>query len=303
MKAWLIQHQYACSDMLRRFRRQPMSYVLNILVVAVALTLPLTGYTLLYNLQPLARSLAADPEISVFMQVDANADDAAATAKALHAQPGVAGVQYIPRNEALARMQQQTGLAEVLAALPGNPLPDAFVLRIKAAEGDLNAQMERMAEQLRQLPKVAHVQIDSDWVKRLDALLRFLRLAVVVLAVTLGAAIMAVVFNTIRLQVLTQRDEIEVSRLFGATGHFIRRPFIYMGAAQGVLGALLALILVGFALGPLNQSLGEFTRLYLASFQFRAIPWAQMLAWLGGAALLGWLASILSVNRHLAKLD
>ncbi len=307
MRGWLMQHQHACSDMLRRFRRQPMSYVLNILVVAVALTLPLTGYTLLHNLQPLARSLATDPEISVFMQVGASADEVAATHKTLRAHPGVAQVHYIARAEALARMKQQGGLADVLAVLPGNPLPDAFVLRIQSAERDSNAQMateiEALAAQLRTLPKVAHVQVDSDWVKRLDALLRFLNIAVLLLAVTLGAAIMAVVFNTIRLQVLTQRDEIEVARLFGATNHFIRRPFIYMGAAQGFLGALLALILVGFALRPLNQSLGEFTRLYLASFEFHAIPWLQMLACLGGAALLGWLASVLSVNRHLSKLD
>jgi len=304
LHAWLTQHHHALLDTLRRLRRQPVAYLFNILVVAIALALPLMGYTLLDNLRPLTHELATDPEISVFMQRGATPAEATAVQQALLGNEVVAEVKFVARDAAMEEMKQQPTLRDILAVLPGNPLPDAFIVHIKPVGGadPQLSTLTTLATQFRSLPKVDHVQIDSDWIKRLEALLRFLKIAVVILAATLGAAIIAVIFNTIRLQVLTQRDEIEISKLFGATNHFIRRPFVYMGAAQGLLGGVLALIIVGLALMPLNESLGEFTRLYMAEFHFHALPLLDILACLGIATLLGWLGSIFSVNRHLAKL-
>jgi cell division transport system permease protein len=106
---------------------------------------------------------------------------------------------------------------------------------------------------MRALPGVDTVQVDSAWVKRLAALLGVLRLALLLLAVTLGVVVIAVVFNTIRLQVLTQREEIAVSKLLGATDNFIHRPFYYTGALLGLCAGAVALGAVALALRPLER--------------------------------------------------
>ena len=132
------------------------------------------------------------------------------------------------------------------------------------------ASVDALAEQLRALPGVDTVQVDSAWVKRLAALLGVLRLALLLLAVTLGMVVIAVVFNTIRLQVLTQRDEIAVSKLIGATDGFIHRPFYYTGALLGLCAGAVALGAVALALQPLNVAIAEFARLYASEFQLAA---------------------------------
>ena len=129
--------------------------------------------------------------------------------------------------------------------------------------------------------------------------MRFLRLALLLVAVALSAAVVTVIFNTIRLQVLTHRDEIEVSQLIGATNRFIRLPFYYAGALQGCAGGLIALVAVALALIPLNDAAGQFARLYSSSFRFAMPDLDDVVLFLIGSALLGWLGALLSVSRHL----
>lgn len=338
MKTWLIEHRYALTETFGHLRRQPWSAFLNVLVVGIALALPLAGFTLLTSLQPVTGRLASEPEISVFMALDAQRADAEALGPRLRALPGVAKAQFVTREAALAKLKAQAGMSDVIAALDNNPFPDAWVLRLKPVMADPStgvaagittgitasitagikagwssvkasgndsgaaAAQEKLAVQIRALPKVDHVQIDSSWVRRMEALVQFLRLGLSILAGALAIAVVAVIFNTIRLQVLTQREEIEVTRLIGATNRFIRRPFYYMGALQGLSGGLLALCLVTLALLPLNAAVGDFARLYASDFLFQLLPWPNLLIFLGMTAALGWLGAMLSVNRHLAKL-
>jgi cell division transport system permease protein len=147
------------------------------------------------------------------------------------------------------------------------------------------------------------VQVDSAWVKRLAALLGVLRLALLLLAVTLGVVVIAVVFNTIRLQVLTQREEIAVSKLLGATDNFIHRPFYYTGALLGLCAGAVALGAVTLALRPLNTAIAEFARLYASEFQLAPLPPLGMAGLLAISAGLGLVGAMLSVQRHLARLN
>lgn len=299
---FLRQHRFALADTWQRLRRQPGAFLLNVLVLASAFALPLAGYTMVENLRPLTHKLAADPEISVFMSTQATRADSAVVERQLKNTAGVNRVSFVPREQALTQLKNQTGMADVLTALPNNPLPDAFIVqpqRLEDKNGDL---LENLAAEFRQLPQVEHVQVDSAWVRRMDALLRLARLALLVLASALGAAAVAVVFNTIRLQVLLAREEIEVTRLIGATDAFIRRPFFYLGAAQGLLAGAVAWGLTWLMLNPLNQSLGDFARLYAAEFQFSPLPLLHSLAVLTGCAFLGLLGAWLSVSKHLREI-
>jgi cell division transport system permease protein len=143
------------------------------------------------------------------------------------------------------------------------------------------------------------VQLDSAWVKKLDALLRLARLAVILLAAVLGVALVAVTFNTIRLQILTQQEEIEVSRLLGATDAFIRRPFYYFGALQGLAGGLVAWSTVLIATLLLRGPVADLAGLYGIEFALHILPLADSVVLFGLAALLGWAGAWLSLTRHL----
>lgn len=308
MKAWVRQHRFAMRDALARLRKTPATFFFNVLVIAIALTLPFAGLTLLENLRPVGRQLAVEPEISIFLSMETTRERGKALGaeiqRIVKEQEMQGKLEFIPREAALENLKERSGLSDAVNTLGSNPLPDAYVLRIHQLDQIAEAsRIEAVAGQLKSLPGVEHVQVDSAWIKRLTALMRVLRLMLVLLAVTLAVVVVAVVFNTVRLQVMTQREEISISRLVGATDGFIYRPFYYSGALLGLSAGLLALGGVALSLQPLNTALAEFAQLYAADFQIKPLNAGVSLLLVGGTAGLGFIGALLSVRRHLARLN
>lgn len=308
MKGWIRHHAFAFGDAFRHLLRTPGNFLLNVLVVAIALALPFAGLTLLENVRPVSEQLAVEPEISVFMQMDATRDRADAIGGEIRRIAQEAGhkvqLDFIPREKALSTLKDRTGLEDAIATLGSNPLPDAYVVKMTGFKnGDDAGKMEEIAAALKKLDGVGDVQVDSAWVKRLAALLQVMRLVLLFLAITLGVVVVAVVFNTIRLQVMTQREEIEVSRLVGATDSFICRPFYYTGALLGLIAGGVALIAVALALHPLNAAIADFARLYASEFRLVSLDPPAMLILLAISAFLGLFGALLSVTRQLARLS
>jgi cell division transport system permease protein len=299
VSAWLRQHWQTFGLTLARLAGTPFATLLNVTVIGVALALPLGGYMLLQNLGSVTRQATGSPQVSLFLAPDAGKSDIAALEAKLRQMPGVREVRFISREQALAGLKQSENMAEVIAALQSNPLPDAFVIEARGSAADL----ERMEPELKALPKVAHVQLDSAWVKRLETLVALGRTAVLILTTLLAFGLVAVTFNTIRLQILTQKDEIEVSKLIGATDAFIRRPFFYLGLIQGALGALAALAIVYICMLILNGSILELAQLYGSDFRLGFFGFPDCLALLAFTAILGWLGAYMSVSRHLADIE
>ena len=296
MSNWFYLHFRAIAHALRRLAGQPVGTVLSALVVGIALSLPGGGYLLLDNVGSLARGVSGTPEISLFLAMDAGAADVAAIEQRLKGENELASYRFVPRDEGL-RQLEAAGLGDVLGGLKANPLPDAFVLALRREDPAL---FERMAERMRTWPKVAHVQLDSAWVERLHALLALGRSAVLMLAGLLGFALVVVTFNTIRLQILTQRQEIAVSRLLGATDPFIRRPFYWFGSLQGALGGLVALGTMALGVEALAAPVARLAETYGAVFALSGPDLEASLAIVAFAAFLGWLGAAISVRRHLA---
>jgi cell division transport system permease protein len=266
---------------------------LNVLVIGIALALPAGGYALLEGLRPAGARLALEPRISLFLEPQVRRADAEALGRQLRADRRIDAVRFVPREEALKEMASVQGLSEVVGALGRNPLPDAFVVTSK----------EDIAGELSKLPGVAHVQADAVWARRLAAGAALVELILLLLATLLGAGLVAVTFNTIRLQILTQRDEIEVSKLIGATDAFIRRPFYYLGLAQGVAGGVFALALVGVALALLNREVAPLAESYGSNFRFTFLSPLHAATVVLAAGFLGWLGAQLSVSRHLREIE
>ncbi|MFL6717334.1 MAG: cell division protein FtsX [Burkholderiaceae bacterium] len=306
MKVWLRQHVFAIKGAIPRPGRGFGSFAFNVLVVAIALALPFAGLTVLENMRPVSAQLAVEPEISVFLSIDTPRQRASALApeiqRVLQTSQTGGTIEFIPRENALSALKERSAIADAITTLGNNPLPDGYVLKLAGFENAQDARrVDQIAVQLKGLPGVEYVQVDSAWVQRLSALLNVLRMALLFLAATLGVVVVAVVFNTIRLQVMTQREEIEVSRLVGATDGFICRPFYYSGALLGLAAGALALGVVGLGMRPLNAAIAEFARLYASEFQLVPLGWLLTTSLLLLSAFLGLCGAMLSVRRHLGR--
>ena len=293
-------HLDALRATLARLARTPVATLLNVGVIGIALALPVGLYVALVNLQGLAHSLASDPQLSAFLALDASRADVKRIEARLKQHAGVREARFVPREQALKELKTATGLGDVVDSLPQNPLPDAFVV-VPRETGPRS--LEKLRDEVSGWPKITHVQLDTAWAQRLEAGLRLARLAVWLLATLFAFALVAVTFNTIRLQVLTRREEIEVSKLIGATDSFIRRPFLYFGTLQGLAGGLAAWIILWAGIQLLNGALSELAQLYAARFELRHLSHEDSLSLLGFSAGLGWFGSWLSVNRHLAEIE
>lgn len=292
----LFPHRLALRQAFSRLTAKPFATLLSALVVAIALSLPALGLVLTENLGSLVRGVSGKPEISAFLKREVSAAQAQRVENRLRADKRIAALRYVPRDLALKQLAARGGFADVTGALADNPLPDAFI--IEPGGEDLKV-FEAIRTALAAMPEIEHVQLDSAWVERLHAGVELGRWAMLLLAGLLGAALVIVTFNTIRLQILTQRHEITVSLLMGATRSFVRRPFLYFGLLQGLLGGLLAWGLVEGVMALMTPRIQDLARSYNIVLDLHGPALLQVLGLLAFAALLGWLGAGLSVRRHL----
>jgi len=302
LKAWLTQHGRGLRAALARFGATPFGSLFNILVIGFALALPFGFYIALDGLQTFAlHGLdSGGPQLSVFMALDAGRDDIAKIEQRLGQHPHVGKFHFVPRAQALQELKQSSGLADVVDSLPQNPLPDAFVV---SADDRSPAVLEALRDEIQAWPRVAHVQLDSAWAQRLDALLRIGRFAAALLAILFAIALAAVTFNTIRLQILTQRDEVEVAKLIGATDAFMRRPLLYFGTLLGLASGVAAWLLVAGGILLFNRELGSMTPVAITSFRLGYPDLGPSMALFALAAALGWLGAWLAASRNIALLE
>lgn len=298
MRLWLNHHAQALRLVLDRMQRTRLQTLMMLAVIGVTLSLPAGLYVVLDNAEQLTGSLGQSPQISLFLASGSPAATVKEIESRLHAHAGVADHRFVGRDQAWTELQQNTGLDELAGGLEKNPLPDAYILHTRSTDP---AEVERLRAEMQQWPGVEHAQADAAWIKRLYSLLQVGREATLMLAALLGFALLFVVGNTIRLQILTQREEIEVSQLIGATDSFIRRPFLYAGTLYGLGGGVVAWLVLVAALRLFNDSIAELAQLYASDFRLHMPGMAPSLGLIGIAALLGWLGSYWAVGSHLRR--
>ena len=296
----LIEHLRVLHYTLRRLLLTPNATLLNILIIGIALSLPVGGYVLLKSVQTLGSKIAGTPQISVFLAAGTGSADIERIGDKLKQHAGIKSIEFVSREVALKKLQQSTGMSDVIGGLSQNPLPDAFVVYPK--DGNVKA-LEALRDELKTWPRFEHVQLDSAWIHKLEALLDFGRMAVAILAALLSFALIAITFNTIRLQILTRREEIEVAKLIGATDAFIRRPFLYFGGIQGLAGGLAGwLLVVGGGL-LLQTSVAEVAAAYGSQFHLAGLSFKETALLLLLSTALGWLGAYFAVGRALRESD
>ena len=261
MRSWLRQHGYALRVALRRIIQTPFSSLANILVIAFVLSLPLIAASLLVSLEPVTRTVSVNPAITLFMKDTLSLDETNELSQRIRQESSdlIQMIEVVDKNKALEDLKNTPAWSESLSVLPKNPLPHAIIVTLSNSGQDFvnSERVLALADEFAGYDEVDLVQFDSEWVQKLQAIMTFIKVVLVLLAIGVSVVVIATVFNTVRMQALVQRDEISVARLVGATESFVRRPFLYFGAVVGFVAGIVAILLSSFALMLLNNSIQE----------------------------------------------
>ena len=294
MNAWINHHAQALKLVLRRIKTNKLSTLLICLVIGVTLALPSILYVVLESANGLANNVKSESQISVFLVANHSNGAVESTTKALKIQAQINSFKFVSKEDALKDLQAASTNKELLNSLDKNPLPDVFLIEPKQLD---NESIETLKSTLSKLDGVDEVIVDGAWLKRLNALLALCQKALIIVAALLAFAIVAVIGNTIRMQILTQQAEINLSQLIGATSSFIRRPFLYAGALYGLMGGLFALAITAIVIALLNQSLAPLTAEYQTNFALHFPNFSVCLITCSLASLLGVIAAYFAVSK------
>lgn len=293
MHKWLNQHQQAAMLVIDRLRQQWLSTALIMTVIGVTLAIPGLIYIILQNASTLMQDVKQDTQMSVFLQKNASPNQIDAIKTYLEKQTEIAEFTFVPKETALKQLMETTDNPALIASLNQNPLPDAFFVTPKSLQ---QAALATLKTSLQDLDGVAEVVLDSAWINRLNSILSIGSKAVWIFGGLLGFALIAVISNTIRMQILTHKEEIEVSELFGATQSFIRRPFLYLGTLYGLGGGAIACVLLWLILYVFNQSVVQIAREYASDFTLRFNLASTYLCMVALSVIIGWLAAYLAIT-------
>jgi cell division transport system permease protein len=300
--AYFSRHAQVLVGSLGRIVSQPFATLMTMGVIAVALALPLFLSLLLQNARSATGNWNEAYDLSVYMDKKANAARTQGLAKQLRLRSDVATVRIITAEQALAEFRSDSGFGSALDALTENPLPDTLIVTPTLAASTPQGT-ETLKGAIAGMSDVQTVQIDTEWVKRLHAMLDLLRRVVLLTGALLGIGIVLVVSNTIRLDILNRRAEIEVMKLVGASDGFTRRPFLYSGIWYGLGGGLMALMLVGLASTVLARPVAQLAFLYGSTFSMKGLQILTGLWVLALAVGLSWLGSWLAATRHIRAIE
>lgn len=301
MTTWLLRHASTSVGSLGRLFRQPFASLMIILVIAVTLAIPASLTLVVTTAQSVSSGWDNALDFSVYLRRHVAEADAAKLAKLIGQRADIASVRLITATEALAEFKAQSGFGTTLDSLSENPLPHTLVVRPSSA--NTSQSIILLQEELGNLPEADSVQVDTEWVQRFHAILDILRRAIVIGASLLGVAIVVIIGNTIRLDIQNRREEIEVTKLIGASNAFVRRPFLWSGLWYGLFGGLLAVGLVYYGLYLLAPSVARLAGLYKSGIAVMSLTLTEALAVIGIGMALGLTGSWFAAARHMRRIE
>ncbi len=298
---WLTRHASTSVGSLGRLFRQPFSSLMIVLVIAVTLAIPASLNLVIKNARSISAGWDNALDFSVYLNRDVSESEAAGLARLIQQRADVEAVQLITATEALAEFKQQSGFGEALDHLSENPLPHTLVVRPGPA--NTSQSMILLQQELSNLPEADLVQVDTEWVQRFHAILDIIRQGVVIGGSLLGLAIIVIIGNTIRLDIQNRREEIEVTKLIGASNAFVRRPFLWTGFWYGLFGGLLALGMVQYGLFLLERPAARLAGLYQSGITILDMAADESLFILGIGVVLGLSGSWFAAARHMRRIE
>ena len=299
---FFVSHVGQALSSLGELWRQPLASLMTIGVLGLSITLPSTLYIMVKNTEKITAGWEQASEISLFLTPNISANRSQQLVTRLNTWQEIEKVVYIPADDALKEFQHLSGLGDAIAYLEKNPLPD--VVLVTPTDKNASPSAARaLLDKLRQQREVDIGKLDIEWLERLYAVIAIASDLVMLIGVLLFIAVVLIIGNTIRLNILNKYDEIVVMKLVGATDAFIHRPFLYTGFWYGLLGGLMAWFAVIIILWWMDSSITTFAAMYQKEFNITGLTGSALLTMLGLSVLLGLLGSLISVQRHVRQIE
>jgi cell division transport system permease protein len=272
-------------------KRSPLLAGLSGLMVGLALFVVGLFSLATHNLQLALTAVEERVEVVAYLRDDIRQVDLDAAIETLETLPGVEEVRYLSKPEALERaIRDLPEIAEVSTDLEVNPFPASLEVRF-LPEGRTTESVETVSAAAEALPAVEDVRYGREWVDRLFFLRRIGGITALILGAAFATVATLIIGTAIRIAVFARREEIFVMRLVGARDSLVWRPFLLEGAATGLMGGLLAVLLTWLTYQAVHQFL----------FQLEWIPTAWVVGGLAVGVLFGVLSSNLAVRRYLKE--
>jgi cell division transport system permease protein len=306
MNNWLNQHIQAIKLVLARMRNNILPTFMITLVIAVAMCIPALFYMGVDHLSKLTNHMQDETEISLFLKVDADVDAVSEINAELAKNDAIKKFHLISKDQAWDELKSKSSTKNMnseidskIIQLEKNPLPDAFFIQAKSTDP---TALETLKNELAKIPGVDKALLNTEWAKRLSTILSLGTKIILFIAALLALALLVIIGNTVRMQILTQKDEIIVSKLIGATTSFIRMPFLYAGMLYGLLGGLLAIVILTIIVQLYNQSVVQLSNLYNSDFSLNWFNLSLFISIIITSVFVGWLGSYLAVTRSIASI-
>ncbi|MGH7446601.1 MAG: cell division protein FtsX [Longimicrobiales bacterium] len=283
---------YALREAVTAFRRAPVLTGLSAAMIALSLfVIGLFGLAA-HNVRQAIQNVESRVEVVAYLLDDAAPASIQAAQQDIERFSEVRAVRFISREEALAVARRELAeLSSIFGSIETNPLPASFEISLNPGQSDA-AVIRAVARRVGDMPIVEEVQFGEDWIDKIFVLRRVAGIATLTLGLGFAAVAALIIGAAIRMAVFARRDEIVIMRLVGATDGFIRRPFVIEGMMTGLIGAILAVA----------ATWGVFRLLSNSVTQLTWIPGGWLLAGIGAGALVGLLASMVAVRRHLGEI-
>lgn len=296
---YFVSHYQMLLKALQRSHASMLSTLMMFLVIGVTLILPSISFLVVQNLKSISETIQHESQISIFLKKDISVDAKNKIEKDLKSRIDINNYHYVKKEEAWPKLQKSMGFNESNNGLSENPLPDAFFISPNTVNPN---QIVILKSSLDRLEGVDQVVVDTGWVKKLNSVLHLANKAIFLASILLASMLTVVIGNTIRLQMTSHHEEIELSKLIGATNQFIRRPFLYSGFIYGLGGGLTAALSLKLIVIFLNQTVVEVEALYGAQFIIVDLTLVQYLSIVGSSILIAVAASFISINQSIKKL-
>ncbi len=299
---FFVSHVRQALGSLGELWRAKAASIMTIGVLGLSITLPSTLYVMVKNAENISSGWEQASQISLFLKNDLSQGDIDQLLKRIQLWQEVDNINFISADQALEEFKQLSGFGDAIAYLDKNPLPNV-VLVTPTSPHATPVAARILLDKLRQEREVEIGKLDIEWLERLHALLDVVKDLVTVIALLLFLAVVLIIGNTIRLNILSKKDEILVMKLVGATDAFIQRPFMYTGFWYGFLGGVLAWIAVLLLLWWMSSSVQAVSEVYEKSFNLTGADFSTFVWMLAVSVFLGLSGSLLSVRRHVREIE
>ena len=299
---FFVRHAQQAMASMGELWRTPLSSLMTMAVLGVSLSLPAALQVLVKNAETITQSWNGAAEISLFINDSRNEQSIQSLIARINVFPEVYKVNYISKDQALKEFQKSSGFGDALSYLDTNPLP-AVVTVTPTSKYSSPTGARELLQKLEHEPEVKFGRLDVEWLERLQAVINLLERTTTAIAILLVLAVVLIIGNTVRLAIMNRRGEIEIMKLVGATEGFIQRPFLYTGIWYGVIGGILAWLIINILVLYLDGALSSLLGLYDNQISMKGLGFGELIDLVVAASFLGWLGSYLSVRQHLKKIE